>query len=54
MAGCLNQHYLGFLHVMVSCCITVGDLWCAEFKALRLGSTQPWQQELVSHKRAYG
>lgn len=39
---------------MASCCITVGDLLCIEFKAFRLGSTQPWQQGLVSHERAYG
>lgn len=39
---------------MASCCITVDDLLCTEFKAFRLSSTQPWQQELVSHERAYG
>lgn len=39
---------------MGSCCITVGDLLCIEFKAFRLGSTQLWQQGLVSHERAYG
>jgi len=39
---------------MVSCCITLGDSLCVEFKALRLGSSQPWWWELESHKRTYG